>query len=106
MSKKLRLELDDIRVDSFELATEQGRGTVRGHVCAVCCCDPCCCTCCNTCQATCAASCQTCPDSCWGTCYDITCAGRSCDICPSDNCTYYVYGAAGGDQAAMLPICY
>lgn len=109
--KKVKLDLDAILVDSFEVTeTPRGRGTVRGHVCCVCGCDPCCCTCCatcgNTCLASCNGSCQTCEDSCWGTCFEVTCVGRSCDFCASDACvTYQVYGAAGGDQAAMLP-CY
>ncbi|HEX8906721.1 MAG TPA: hypothetical protein VF771_17860 [Longimicrobiaceae bacterium] len=73
MTKKLRLELDEITVDSFELSAEEGRGTVRGHYCACCCCDPCCCTCCDTCQAT-------CPYTCQYTCDDDTCA-YTCDTC-------------------------
>lgn len=105
--KKVKLDLDAISVDTFEVTqAEGGRGTVRGHLCCVCCCDPCCCTCCNTCQATCPDSCQTCPESCWGTCYDVTCQGRSCDYCITDVCTYQVYAVqAGGDAAMMLP-CY
>jgi hypothetical protein len=108
--KKVKLNLDAIRVDTFEVTQAPGtRGTVRGHVvCCVCGCDPCCCTCCDTCQATCAASCQTCPDSCWGTCVDPTCQGRSCDYCVSDLCTYQVYnqGGVGDAQLNMLAPCY
>ena len=74
MIRKLRLELDDIRVDSFELAGTEERGTVHAHVCAVCGCDPCCCSCCDTCAATCAATCP------------YTCQGDTCVSCPGDTC--------------------
>lgn len=76
MANKLRLELDDIRVDSFELGAQEGRGTVHGHACAVCGCNPCCCTCCDTCQATCPATCP------------YTCAGDTCISCPGDTCAF------------------
>jgi hypothetical protein len=107
--KKVKLDLDAIQVDTFEVTqTPSGRGTVQGHVCCACCgCDPCCCTCCDTCAATCAASCQscqTCLDSCWGTCVDPTCAGRSCDICFSDACYTYQQPYNLDLQAAI--ICY
>ena len=84
--KKLKLELDDIRVDSFELGKEGGRGTVRAN-CACCNCCPCCCTCCCTCDPSCGGTCY---DSCGGTC-DVSCgtAGGECvntahpDACPT-----------------------
>ncbi|HEX8906720.1 MAG TPA: hypothetical protein VF771_17855 [Longimicrobiaceae bacterium] len=113
--RKIRLDLDSISVDSFEVTREPGtKGTVRGHVCcACCCCDPCCCTCCDTCQATCpntclatcGDTCQTCDYSCWGTCGELTCLGRSCDYCLTDACTYQIYGGAGVDGAMMIA-CY
>jgi hypothetical protein len=71
--KKLKLELDDIRVDSFELGKESGRGTVRAN-CACCGCCPCCCTCCCTCDPSCG---DTCYDSCGGTC-DVSCFYDNC----------------------------
>lgn len=109
--KKVRLDLDAIQVDSFETNGGGGqRGTVRGHYCPCCCCDPCVCTCCDTCQATCAASCNgscdSCYDSCYGTCGELTCAGRSCDICVTDACvTYQILGQGGGD-GVQRAICY
>ena len=103
--RKVRLDLDAIQVDTFEVTeAPAGRGTVRAHVaCCVCGCDPCCCTCCATCANTCPASCQTCPDSCWGTCYDPTCGGNSCDYCFTDTC-YTYQQPYYEEQAAMLPL--
>ncbi|MFL5387061.1 MAG: hypothetical protein ACJ8GN_31590 [Longimicrobiaceae bacterium] len=71
--KKLKLELEDIQVDSFELGKESGRGTIRAN-CACCGCCPCCCTCCCTCDPSCG---DTCYDSCGGTC-DVSCFYDDC----------------------------
>ncbi|HEX6747923.1 MAG TPA: hypothetical protein VF092_11585 [Longimicrobium sp.] len=101
--KKLRLDLDAIRVDTFTTTRAEGeRGTVKGHVCCCCCC-PCCCTGGNSCGGTCdtcltgCGTCQTCATAC-GTCEscgtcpgqwscDFSCYGscdRTCDYCPSN----------------------
>jgi hypothetical protein len=71
--KKLKLELDDIKVDSFVPGKEGGRGTIRAN-CACCCCCPCCCTCCCTYDPSCGG---TCGNSCGGTC-DASCFYRDC----------------------------
>jgi hypothetical protein len=61
--KKLRLELDALRVETFDAGAGDGRGTVRGRES-----DP----------WTCAGD----PESCGGSC-DASCTG-GCD--PSDGC--------------------
>jgi hypothetical protein len=83
---KLKLDVNQLTVDSFDTATAKRReGTVFGEQCTCytnCTC-PGCPTCdasCNgtcggTCGATCDASCNgTCDDSCYGTC-DLYCGG-------------------------------
>ncbi len=84
--RKLRLQLDDLRIDSFDTTpVEKAKGTVFGEQCT--CYTQCTCpgcptcdgTCPNTCDdascvATCHASCNgTCDASCWPTC--MTCFG-------------------------------
>jgi hypothetical protein len=71
--EKLKLELDDIQVDSFVLGKESGHGTIRAN-CACCGCCPCCCTCCCTCDPSCG---DTCYASCGGTC-DASCFYDDC----------------------------
>ena len=75
--KKLRLSLDELRVDSFETTAEQEpRGTVMGEQQCTCLTN---CTCpgCNTCNETCPQTCAyTCDDSeCIMTCIGDTCGG-------------------------------
>jgi hypothetical protein len=89
---KLKLDLEDLVVESFSTTAERGRegGTVFGQQCTCytqCTC-PGCPTCNASCNGTCAASCNgTCDASCNGTC-GATCAdcsvawtacGRTCD---------------------------
>jgi hypothetical protein len=97
--KKLRLVLDDIRVDSFDVTRERAeRGTVRGHVCC-CGCVPCCCTGGDSCGG----SCDTCVTGC-GTCYTNcgSCAGQySCDYSCGGSCGDYTcdpYNCPSGYQ--------
>jgi hypothetical protein len=84
---KLRLELDDLRIDSFDTtAPQKAKGTVFGEQCTCytqCTC-PGCPTCdasCNgTCDASCNGTCASCGDSC-EVCetWDPSCGGNSCD---------------------------
>jgi hypothetical protein len=81
--KKLKLQIDDLAIESFETATVAAEeGTVMAHGTKDTC-DPAIGTCFGyTCYATCAG---TCPDSCAytcdpavGTCFGYTCAGAGC----------------------------
>jgi hypothetical protein len=91
MRSKLKLNLDQLAVDSFDTSTAQSpRGTVHGEQCTC----PTACTCpgCPTCDATCANTCDdyTCAASCNGTCGAATC-GNSCNrtdcgCYPNTNC--------------------
>ena len=92
--KKLKLDLEDLAVESFATTPEAGRdgGTVFGQQCT--CYTQCTCpgcptcagygTCDASCNGTCAASCNgtcgaTCDGSCYGTC-DYACqTGDTCD---------------------------
>lgn len=85
--KKLRLNLDELEIESFATTAEADaleEGTVHGYHCTCNCCtdnDP---TCYNTCagNATCHRTCvgnNTCGQTaCYGTCYN-TCNWGSCD---------------------------
>ena len=92
--KKLKLHLEDLRIDSFHTTpSEKPRGTVFGEQCT--CWTACgqntcpgCPTCDASCNGTCYASCNgscaaTCDASCNGTCdgctWDASCGGNSCD---------------------------
>jgi len=83
--KKLKLQLEDLRIDSFQTTpAEKPKGTVFGEQCTCytqCTC-PGCPTCDASCNGTCEASCNgTCDASCNGTCAPSaagTC-GNSCD---------------------------
>jgi hypothetical protein len=100
--KKFRLELDDLRIDSFSTTPAQTpKGTVFGEQCTCytnCTC-PGCPTCDASCNGTCGASCNgtcNCPGdtadySCGGTCDGSCGGGYSCDY----TCEGYVtYGPA------------
>ena len=88
MRAKLKLQLDELTVDSFPTtATEREKGTVFGEQCT--CYTNCTCPGCPTCDATCAATCPyTCDDNscgdtcntCAASCYDscVTCVGPRC----------------------------
>jgi hypothetical protein len=69
--KKIRLNLDDLKVESF-VTTPESEGVVKGYSCPTC--DgP---TCAATCPATCPQTCDTCP---WSecSCPPISCLGSS-----------------------------
>jgi hypothetical protein len=74
MRTKLKLNLDDLSVDSFDTSrSEKPKGTVFGEQCT--CWTQCAqntCPGCPTCDATCAGSCAA---TCAYTCDDATCAG-------------------------------
>lgn len=77
---KLRLQLDDLRVESFGTTGEAStKGTVFGEQCS--CQTVCSCPGCPTCDQTCNYSCDdpTCVDQ---TCYGYTCEGS----CPINGC--------------------
>ena len=86
MQSKLKLHLDDLRVDSFDTTVAQKRtGTVFGEQCT--CYTQCTCPGCPTCDASCNGTCgDTCPGTCAYTCDDASCAG-SCEDCTYDMCT-------------------
>jgi hypothetical protein len=83
--KKLSLNLDDLRVESFSTARDGDQeGTVAGYVATEWVCTPY-----DSCQATfCGASCDgTCGESHARTCGAVTpCGGDSIDACQSDWC--------------------
>jgi hypothetical protein len=98
MNSKLKLDLDQLTVDSFDTsATDKPRGTVFGEQCT---CWTACgqntCPGCPTCDATCNGSCgATCAGSCYGTCGEATC-GYSCDgWCTQYDATCNGYGTCG-----------
>jgi hypothetical protein len=63
--KKLRLDFEQLAVESFDVTADavRARGTVNGQLTAP---ASCLATDCN--QNTCAATCMTCPDTCWNSC--------------------------------------
>ena len=86
--RKLTLELDDLRVDTFDTtASSRARGTVFGEQCT--CWTNCTCPGCPTCDASCNGTCGgTCDASCNGTCgqsCDWSCGG-TCDLSCGDTC--------------------
>jgi hypothetical protein len=116
MRSKLKLDLDELQVESFDTTPGEHRreGTVFGQQCTCytqCTC-PGCPTCdasCNgTCGGTCDASCNgtcggTCANSCYGTCGEYTCYG-----CGGDGTAYDItcrgIGTCGyGDNCANIP---
>src|SRR3712207_5208118 len=103
MAGKLKLNLDQLAVDSFDtVPREQAvRGTVRGEQCTcyTACTCPGCPTCDASCNGSCAASCNgTCDASCNGTCGD-SCGcptyGDSCNSCYYGCPTYQTVGERG-----------
>jgi hypothetical protein len=109
--KKLKLELDNLAVESFDTtATHKSRGTVIGEQCT---CYTYCNTCpgCPTCDATCAYTCDdatcpqcpTCAASCNGTC-DDTCGGNSYCYCFTDyeSCRVRLCGGNSYDYPCYL----
>jgi hypothetical protein len=73
MKSKLKLNLDDLSVDSFDTTLrEKARGTVFGEQCT--CYTNCTCPGCPTCDASCNGTCAgTCENTCANTCDDATC---------------------------------
>jgi hypothetical protein len=90
---KLKLQLEDLRIDSFDTTpTQKPKGTVFGEQCT--CYTNCTCPGCPTCDASCNGTCDasacngTCDASCNGTCgasCDFTCAW-TCDYTCGDSC--------------------
>jgi len=78
--RKFKLELNDLRIDSFATTpVAREKGTVFGEQCT--CYTACTCPGCPTCDASCNGTCASCGASCGGTCVatcDYSCAG-SCD---------------------------
>jgi hypothetical protein len=93
--KKFKLELDDLRIDSFSTTpARQEKGTVFGEQCTCytnCTC-PGCPTCDASCNGTCNASCNGCGGtdyySCGGTCDGSCGGGYSCDYTCEGFITY------------------
>lgn len=78
--RKLRLDLDQLTVDTFDTSTAaKEKGTVFGEQCT--CNTVCTCPGCPSCDATCPATCAyTCDDwSCGGSCFLTECGGNTYD---------------------------
>ncbi len=99
MNAKLKLNLEDLAVDSFDTTRpERPGGTVFGEQCT--CYTNCTCPGCPTCDASCNGTCDASCDgtgggtwcdymSCGGTCYDQSCGcGGSVDFCTTHIHTY------------------
>ena len=87
--KKLKLSLDDLRIDSFQTtAPAKPKGTVFGEQCT--CYTQCTCPGCPTCYASCNGTCDA---SCNGTC------GATCDASCNGTCEWTCdYAACGGTE--------
>lgn len=101
--QKVRLELDELQVQSFTTTGPDAsqRGTVRGND------DDCTCQCCPTDPAlnTCAA---TCPNTCWDTCGDSCgCGSGDCGSgdCGSGGCGTYDCGGSWGGCSFLASQC-
>ena len=85
---KLKLQLDDLLVDSFQTTEPQKpKGTVFGEQCT--CYTNCTCPGCPTCDASCNGTCDaTCAGTCAYTCDDATCVGcgSGYDTCGGYTC--------------------
>ena len=109
MRSKLKLNLDQLSVDSFDTTrSEKPKGTVFGEQCT--CYTNCTCPGCPTCDATCAYTCDdaTCPNcptcnaSCNGTCNCGT--YNSCDAwCTQYDATCRGYGTCGIYPCKQVP---
>ena len=94
--KKMKLDLDELTVDSFDTSSAGPRaGTVFGEQCTCytnCTC-PGCPTCAQSCNGTCGDSCNgTCGDSCYGTCAGQYSCDYTCDSCYYTQCANSCYG--------------
>jgi hypothetical protein len=87
--KKLKLDLEDLSVESFATTPEPRAegGTVFGQQCT--CYTQCTCPGCPTCDASCNGSCvNTCAASCNGSCVNTcgdTCGGYTCECWPTND---------------------
>jgi hypothetical protein len=82
---KLRLQLEDLMIDSFDTTpVQKGKGTVFGEQCT--CYTQCTCPGCPTCDASCNG---TCAASCYGSC------AATCDASCEDTCNYSCAGTCG-----------
>lgn len=96
---KLRLQMDDLRVESFETtAAARAKGTVFGEQCT--CYTECTCPGCPTCDATCGETCgntcdASCAYTCAYTCDDVSCGGT----CGGNSC----YGTCYMDATCVGP---
>jgi hypothetical protein len=90
--KKLRLQLEDLQIDSFQTTpAEKPKGTVFGEQCT--CYTQCTCPGCPTCDASCNGTCDA---SCNGTC---NCSGATCDASCYGTCEWTCdYGQCGGTE--------
>jgi hypothetical protein len=102
MRTKLKLQLDQLTVDSFDTsAVRQEKGTVFGEQCT--CYTQCTCPGCPSCYESCNGSCNnTCNASCYGTCYEATCNGCTNDTC-NGYCTAYDVTCRGIGTCGIYP---
>jgi hypothetical protein len=98
--KKFRLELDDLRIDSFSTTPAQAtKGTVFGEQCT--CYTNCTCPGCPTCAASCNGTCDA---SCNGTC-DASCGG-GCGGETDFSCDFTCgVGTYGGPREGVCELC-
>lgn len=108
--KKLNLNLEDLRVESFDtLPAPQGeKGTVQGYgtpplvSCGETACDD---TCFGTCEQSCNGTCE--GDTCEGTCYNScggTCSascGGTCNTCGSLSCVPTCFNWPGCETTTL-----
>ena len=98
MRSKLKLNLDQLAVDSFDTSvSEKPKGTVFGEQCT--CYTNCTCPGCPTCDASCNGTCYA---SCNGGCSGATC-DHSCDGCTQYDYTCAPYGTCGARFCAEVP---
>jgi hypothetical protein len=108
---KLRLQLDDLVIDSFTTTyVKREKGTVYGEqcTCQTACTCPGCPTCYASCNGTCGATCNTCGASCGGTCAatcDFSCGGTCDASCGGDTCDYTCMGFVTYGPGMACVIC-
>ena len=100
--KKLRLQLDDLHVDTFSTtAAPKTKGTVFGEQCT--CYTQCTCPGCPTCDASCGETCASCDPSCGGTCDDL--CGTWDESCEAWSCQVSCANYTGIPYAQQCYIC-
>lgn len=103
MAAKLKLNMEDLSVDSFDTTRgEQARGTVVGEQQCTCY-TLCTCPGCPTCDAT-------CPATCAHTCDDATCAGcgsaYTCEVsCNYTDCRFQCQASCQNTACGPSPCC-